>query len=122
VIERAQAAEAGGFDEFWLIEDCFYTAGISLAATVLAATSDITVGLGVMAVVARNAAVTAMEIATSAVCGSTGTQVVGHCGAVGRRLCPGGLRERGLSAMGAIHRGPSRTATTPPPNCCHFCV
>lgn len=66
VIERSQAAEAGGFDEFWLIEDCFYTAGISLAATALAVTSDITVGVGIMPVVARNAAVTAMEIATLA--------------------------------------------------------
>ena len=66
VIDRAKAAEAGGFDEFWLIEDCFYTAGISLAATALAATSDITVGVGIMPVVARNAAVTAMEIATLA--------------------------------------------------------
>ncbi|MGZ0178281.1 MAG: LLM class flavin-dependent oxidoreductase [Acidimicrobiales bacterium] len=66
VIERSQAAEAAGFDEFWLIEDCFYTAGISLAATALAVTSTITVGVGIMPVVARNAAVTAMEIATLA--------------------------------------------------------
>lgn len=66
VITRAQAAEHGGFDEFWVIEDCFYTAGISLAATALAVTSDITVGVGIMPVVARNAAVTAMEIATLA--------------------------------------------------------
>jgi alkanesulfonate monooxygenase SsuD/methylene tetrahydromethanopterin reductase-like flavin-dependent oxidoreductase (luciferase family) len=66
VIERSQAAEAGGFDEFWLIEDCFYTAGISLAATALAVTSYITVGVGILPVVARNAAVTAMEIATLA--------------------------------------------------------
>lgn len=66
VVERARAAEAGGFDEFWVIEDCFYTAGISLAATALAATSDITVGIGIMPVVARNAAVTAMELATLA--------------------------------------------------------
>ena len=59
MITRAQAAEHGGFDEFWVIEDCFYTAGISLAATALAVTSDITVGVGIMPVVARNAAVTA---------------------------------------------------------------
>ena len=66
VVDRSVAAEAGGFDEFWLIEDCFYTAGISLAATALAATSTITVGIGIMPVVARNAAITAMEIATLA--------------------------------------------------------
>ena len=66
VVARAQAAEAGGFDEFWVIEDCFFTAGISLAATALAATSSIGVGIGIMPVVARNAAITAMEIATLA--------------------------------------------------------
>ena len=66
VVERAQAVEQQGFDEFWLIEDCFYTAGISLAATALAVTSQITVGLGIMPVVARNAAISAMEIATLA--------------------------------------------------------
>ncbi len=66
VIARARAAEAGGFDEFWLIEDCFYTAGISLAATALAATSNLDVGVGILPVVARNAAITAMEIATLA--------------------------------------------------------
>jgi len=37
-----------------------------LAATALAVTSDITVGIGIMPVVARNAAVSAMEIATLA--------------------------------------------------------
>lgn len=66
VIARARAAEDAGFDEFWLIEDCFYTAGISLAATALAVTSNIDVGVGIMPVVARNPAVTAMEIATLA--------------------------------------------------------
>jgi len=66
VVERARAAERQGFDEFWVIEDCFFTAGVSLAATALAATSTIGVGIGIMPVVARNAAVTAMEIATLA--------------------------------------------------------
>ena len=66
VVERARAAEAAGFDEFWVIEDCFYTAGVSLAATALAVTDDITVGLGILPVVARNPAVTAMELATLA--------------------------------------------------------
>lgn len=66
VIGRAQAAETQGFDEFWVIEDCFFTAGVSLATAALVATSTITVGIGILPVVARNAAVTAMEIATIA--------------------------------------------------------
>jgi alkanesulfonate monooxygenase SsuD/methylene tetrahydromethanopterin reductase-like flavin-dependent oxidoreductase (luciferase family) len=50
----------------WVIEDCFYTAGVSLAATALARTESLTVGIGILPVVARNPAVTAMEIATLA--------------------------------------------------------
>ena len=66
VAERARAAEASGFDEFWVIEDCFYTSGPTLAAAALTATTTIGVGIGIMPSVARNAAVTAMEIATLA--------------------------------------------------------
>lgn len=66
VVERARSAERGGFDEFWLIEDCFFTAGVSLAAAALTATDRIGVGLGILPVVARNPAITAMEIATLA--------------------------------------------------------
>ena len=66
VIARAQSAEALGFDEFWVIEDCFYTAGVSLATAALTTTESITVGIGIMPVVARNPAITAMEIATLA--------------------------------------------------------
>ncbi len=66
VIEQARAAEDAGYDEFWVIEDCFYTTGVSLAAAALTATSSITVGIGIMPTVARNPAVTAMEIATLA--------------------------------------------------------
>ncbi len=49
-----------------MIEDCFYTAGISLAATALARSESLTVGIGILPAVARNPAVTAMEIATLA--------------------------------------------------------
>jgi alkanesulfonate monooxygenase SsuD/methylene tetrahydromethanopterin reductase-like flavin-dependent oxidoreductase (luciferase family) len=66
VTERALQAEALGFNEFWVIEDCFYTSGPTLAAAALTATEEITVGIGIMPVVARNAAVTAMELATLA--------------------------------------------------------
>jgi alkanesulfonate monooxygenase SsuD/methylene tetrahydromethanopterin reductase-like flavin-dependent oxidoreductase (luciferase family) len=66
VVEFAEALEAGGVDQLWVIEDCFYTAGISLAATALARTERLTVGIGILPAVARNAAVTAMELATLA--------------------------------------------------------
>lgn len=66
VVPHATTAEQLGFDEFWLIEDCFYTAGVTLAAAALTATERIGVGLGIMPAVARNAAITAMEVATLA--------------------------------------------------------
>ncbi len=57
-------AEKAGFDELWLVEDCFYSSGIASTATALAYPSNITIGLGIMPGVARNPAFTAMEIAT----------------------------------------------------------
>jgi alkanesulfonate monooxygenase SsuD/methylene tetrahydromethanopterin reductase-like flavin-dependent oxidoreductase (luciferase family) len=66
VVEVAEALEVAGVDQLWVIEDCFYTAGISLAATALARTESLTVGIGILPAVARNPAVTAMEIATLA--------------------------------------------------------
>ncbi|HEX4981882.1 MAG TPA: LLM class flavin-dependent oxidoreductase [Ilumatobacteraceae bacterium] len=64
VTEIARCLEEGGADQLWVIEDCFYTAGVSLAATALATTERLTVGIGILPAVARNPAVTAMEIAT----------------------------------------------------------
>ena len=58
--------EAAGIEQLWIIEDCFFTAGVSLAATALAVTKQMTVGIGILPAVARNPAVTAMEIATLA--------------------------------------------------------
>jgi 5,10-methylenetetrahydromethanopterin reductase len=66
VVEVAEELEASGVDQLWVIEDCFYTAGISLAATALARTESLTVGIGILPAVARNPAVTAMELATLA--------------------------------------------------------
>ena len=62
----ARRAEKAGFDELWVVEDCFYTSGIASAATALACTQSIKVGLGIMPAVARNPVFTAMEIATLA--------------------------------------------------------
>ncbi len=62
--EYARRVETAGIEQLWVIEDYFYTAGVSLAATALAVTDSLTVGLGIMPAVARNPAITAMEIAT----------------------------------------------------------
>jgi alkanesulfonate monooxygenase SsuD/methylene tetrahydromethanopterin reductase-like flavin-dependent oxidoreductase (luciferase family) len=64
VVEFATRLESGGGGQLWVIEDCFYTAGVSLAAAALAVTERLRVGLGILPAVARNPAVTAMEIAT----------------------------------------------------------
>jgi 5,10-methylenetetrahydromethanopterin reductase len=64
VTDFARRLEDGGADTLWVIEDCFYTAGVSLAAAALTATQRITVGIGILPAVARNPAITAMEIAT----------------------------------------------------------
>ena len=66
VTEFAQRLEAGGIDELWLVEDCFFTTAPPLAAAALATTEQLTVGLGILPAVARTAAITAMEIATLA--------------------------------------------------------
>lgn len=62
----ARRAEEAGFGELWVVEDCFYTSGIASAATALACTDSITVGLGIMPAVVRNPVFAAMEIATLA--------------------------------------------------------
>ena len=62
----ARRAEEAGFDELWLVEDCFYNSGIASAATALACTDSIKVGVGIMPVVVRNPVFAAMEIATLA--------------------------------------------------------
>jgi 5,10-methylenetetrahydromethanopterin reductase len=64
VAEFARKLDEGGADQLWIIEDCFYTAGVSLAAAALSVTERLRVGLGILPTVARNPAVTAMEIAT----------------------------------------------------------
>lgn len=66
VVAHARELEALGLDDLWIIEDCFYTAGVSLAAAALATTERLHVGLGILPAVARNPAITAMEIATLA--------------------------------------------------------
>jgi len=62
----AKKAEDAGFDELWVVEDCFYGSGIAAAAAALASTNTILVGVGIMPAVVRNPVFAAMEIATLA--------------------------------------------------------
>lgn len=64
VAELARRLDEGGADQLWIIEDCFYTAGVSLAAAALTVTERLTVGIGILPAVARAPAITAMELAT----------------------------------------------------------
>ncbi len=59
----ARAADEAGLAELWLWEDCFLDGGVSPAAAALAWTERLRVGVGVLPVPLRNAALTAMETA-----------------------------------------------------------
>jgi 5,10-methylenetetrahydromethanopterin reductase len=59
----ARGAERAGYEELWLVEDCFLVGGLTMAASALAATSEIGVGIGLLPAAMRNPAVAAMEIA-----------------------------------------------------------
>ncbi len=66
LVRVAREADDLGYDELWLWEDCFLAGGIAAAATALASSGSIAVGLGIMPAVFRNVAATAMEVATLA--------------------------------------------------------
>jgi len=107
VVEVAERLERDGVDQLWVIEDCFYTAGISLAATALARTERLTVGLGT-----RNPAVTAMELATLAnlapgrLLAGIGHGVQDWMGQMGERtLSPLTTFEEVLTVVGRLLRG-----------------
>jgi alkanesulfonate monooxygenase SsuD/methylene tetrahydromethanopterin reductase-like flavin-dependent oxidoreductase (luciferase family) len=60
------SAEEAGLDDVWLWEDCFAAGGMASAATALASSSRLRIGLGLMPVPLRNPALAAMEVATLA--------------------------------------------------------
>ncbi|QYN22180.1 LLM class flavin-dependent oxidoreductase [Amycolatopsis sp. DSM 110486] len=62
----AQLAERLGFDELWVVEDCFFRGGVAQAAVALAKTERVQVGIGVLPAGARNVAFAGMELATLA--------------------------------------------------------
>lgn len=59
----ARVAEEAGFVNQWFSEDCFFSGGLSGTAQLLASTSSVTAGLGLVSVVTRHPAVLAMELA-----------------------------------------------------------
>lgn len=64
VVRFAKRAEVLGFAELWVVEDLGFRGGIAQAASVLASTSRIAVGIGILPAGARNAVFAAMELAT----------------------------------------------------------
>lgn len=66
VREFVTTAEQLGFDEVWVVEDLGFRGGVAQAATVLAWTEHIRVGLGILPAAVRNPAFAAMEVATLA--------------------------------------------------------
>jgi 5,10-methylenetetrahydromethanopterin reductase len=64
LVDFGRMAEAAGFDSLWIYEDCFYAGAFSSAATLLAATQHIQVGIGLLPIPVRNPLFMAMEIAT----------------------------------------------------------
>jgi alkanesulfonate monooxygenase SsuD/methylene tetrahydromethanopterin reductase-like flavin-dependent oxidoreductase (luciferase family) len=59
----ALVAEEAGLDELWLWEDCFWGGAVPQTAAVLAWTSRLRVGIGVLPVPLRNVVATAMDAA-----------------------------------------------------------
>jgi 5,10-methylenetetrahydromethanopterin reductase len=66
LVAFAREVEAMGLDELWVVEDCFWTGGLTSAAAALTATTSLTVGLGIAPAPLRNVALLAMECANLA--------------------------------------------------------
>ncbi|MFE6158743.1 LLM class flavin-dependent oxidoreductase [Streptomyces sp. NPDC056486] len=66
LLPYARRAEELGFDQIWVVEDLGWRGGVAQAASVLAGTTRITVGIGILPAGARNVCFAAMELATLA--------------------------------------------------------
>src|SRR5262245_480036 len=66
LVDYARRAEAGGFDELWLWEDCFFAGALTQAATALAATERLQVGIEILPATVRNPLFSSMELTTLA--------------------------------------------------------
>lgn len=66
LLDFARLIEELGFDEIWVVEDLGFRGGIAQATAVLAVTTRVRVGIGILPAAARNVAFEAMELATLA--------------------------------------------------------
>jgi alkanesulfonate monooxygenase SsuD/methylene tetrahydromethanopterin reductase-like flavin-dependent oxidoreductase (luciferase family) len=66
LVPFARAAEEQGYDELWVVEDCFWTGAVATATAALTATSRLRVGIGLLPAGVRNPATVAMELAAMA--------------------------------------------------------
>ncbi|QGQ18070.1 LLM class flavin-dependent oxidoreductase [Cellulomonas sp. JZ18] len=66
VLAFARRADELGFDELWVVEDLGFRGGVAQTAAVLAATTRVRVGIGILPAAVRNVAFAAMEVATLA--------------------------------------------------------
>jgi len=115
--EVARAADDADLEELWLWEDCFWGGGVSTASAVLAWTSRLRVGIGILPVPLRNVALTAMETTTlhrlfpGRVTVGVGHGVQDWMGQVGVRAeSPLTLLREHLEALRALLRGERLTA------------
>jgi 5,10-methylenetetrahydromethanopterin reductase len=112
LVPFAREVEDMGLDELWVVEDCFWTGGITSATAALVATERLTVGLGIAPAPARNPALLAMEVANLAriapgrfVCG-IGHGVQSWMEQIGERVTsPLTLLDETISSVRSILRG-----------------
>ncbi len=64
--DYARRAEAAGFDELWLWDDCFLPGALTAAAIALSATQQLKVGIGLLPATVYHPLFAAMEITTLA--------------------------------------------------------
>jgi len=64
--DYARQAEAAGFDELWLWDDCFLPGALTSASIALAATKTLKVGIGLLPATAYHPLFAAMELTTLA--------------------------------------------------------
>ncbi len=62
LIAFARLVETVGFDELWVVEDCFWAGGVSAVSVALASTQRLIVGFGIAPAVVRNPAIMAMDL------------------------------------------------------------
>ncbi len=117
LLDAAVAVEDAGVEELWLWEDCFLAGGVATSAAVLARTSALVVGLGLMPAPLRNPALAAMEVgalarlAAGRFLPATGHGVLSWMEQVGARAAsPMGLLEEHTAAVRALLHGEEVTA------------